>query len=224
LSQIYEGMFLLDNQVVRESWDDAKTTVTGTLAKYGAEVITSRRWDERRLAYPIECRLRATYLLTYYTIDGDAIPAMRRDFDLSERVLRYLMLSVDAVPEGEQELSEAENASDFSVPSPPADDAPDPEPEPEPKPEAESKPEAEAEGEAGTEAPTEGDAPAAEASDAPGTEDATGDAAGDAAGEAPAEAEAATETATEAASSGEAQAESTPPAEGAEESTTKEEA
>ena len=41
MSQIYEGMFLLDNQVVRESWDSAKTAVTGTLAKYGAEVLVA---------------------------------------------------------------------------------------------------------------------------------------------------------------------------------------
>ncbi len=237
MNQIYEGMFLLDNQVVRESWETAKTDVTGTLAKYGGEVITARRWDERRLSYPIEGRLRATYLLTYYRIPSESIQAMRRDFDLSERVLRYLMLAVDVVPEAEQELSEAENADDFSVPAPPADDAPDPEPEPEPTPEAsaasdapaaqaqgaaeaETKAAAPAEADAGTEASAEADAGTEAPAEADAGTEAPAEA--DAGTEAPAEADAGTEASAEAPA--EADAESSPPAADADGSTTKEEA
>jgi len=131
LSQIYEGMFLLDNDVVREGYEGAKALVTGALDKHGATLLSARRWDERRLAYPIKGRRRATFLITYYQIDGNEIPGLRREFDLSEKVLRYLFNSVDAVPEGEVELAQAEGATDFTVPEPPADDAPDPEPEPE---------------------------------------------------------------------------------------------
>ena len=126
MTQIYEGMFLLDNQVVREDWKKAKGVVTDTLAKHGATVHTARRWDERKLAYPIDRNNRATFLLAYYEIPGENIPAMVRDFNLSESVLRYLSTSVDAIPEEEAGLAEAENAADFSVPPPPADDAPDP--------------------------------------------------------------------------------------------------
>lgn len=125
MSQIYEGMFLLDNDLVREGWDGAKATVTDALAKHGGKVHTARRWDERRLAYPIRRKQRATYLLAYYEIPGDSIAAMRREFDLSERVLRYLMLAVDEIPSGEAQLAAAESSADFVVPEPPADDVPD---------------------------------------------------------------------------------------------------
>jgi hypothetical protein len=47
---------------------------------------------------------------------------MRRDFDLDERVLRYLMLRVEGVPEAERELSQAETAEGFSVPPPPPEE------------------------------------------------------------------------------------------------------
>ncbi|MAG64153.1 hypothetical protein CMO84_11600 [Candidatus Woesearchaeota archaeon] len=124
-------MFLLDNDVVREGYEGAKALVTGALDKHGATLLSARRWDERRLAYPISGRRRATFLIAYYQIDGGEIPGLRREFDLSEKVLRYLFNSVDAVPEGEVELAQAEGATDFTVPEPPADDAPDPEPEPE---------------------------------------------------------------------------------------------
>jgi small subunit ribosomal protein S6 len=122
---LYEGMFLLDNQVVREDWKKAKAIVTDLIGKHGGKVKTARRWDERKLAYPIKNRHRGTYLIAYYEIDGAAAPNMRRDLDLNERVLRYLMLSKDAMPEGEMDLAAAEESADFAVPAPPPDDAPE---------------------------------------------------------------------------------------------------
>ena len=59
MSQIYEGMFLLDNDVVREGYEGAKALVTSALDKHGATLLSARRWDERRLAYPISGRRRA---------------------------------------------------------------------------------------------------------------------------------------------------------------------
>jgi ribosomal protein S6 len=121
-------MFLLDNQVVREDWKKAKAIVTDVLEKHGAKMKCARRWDERKLAYAIQNRHRGTYLLAYYEVGGEAVPNIRRDFDLNERVLRYLIVSRDAVPEGEMELAAAEQSADFSVPTPPPDDAVEPAP------------------------------------------------------------------------------------------------
>jgi small subunit ribosomal protein S6 len=118
-------MFVLDNQLVREDWKAAKAVVTSALEKHGGKVHTARRWDERRLAYPIAKRNRGTYLLTYFDIPGDGLPTLARDLELSEQVLRHLILQAVAVPEAEIELSQAEEAADFAVPAPPPDDAPD---------------------------------------------------------------------------------------------------
>lgn len=121
---LYEGMFLLDNQAVRADWGLAKGAVTETLSKHGAEVVSARRWDERKLAYPIEGKKRATYLLTYYQAPFDTVAALRRDLELDERILRYLILRADTVPEGEVEKSRAELEAGFAVPPPPADEEP----------------------------------------------------------------------------------------------------
>jgi small subunit ribosomal protein S6 len=112
-------MFLLDNQVVRADWGRAKSVITDTLQKHGAKVVSARRWDERKLAYPIQGRRRATYLLSYFEIGGQGVNAMRRDLELDERVLRYLIVSAPALPEGELDKSQAELAEGFSVPPPP---------------------------------------------------------------------------------------------------------
>src|SRR5262245_60484738 len=109
-------MFLLDNQVVREDWTKAKAMVTDTLTKHGAKIQATRRWDERRLTYPIQNKRRATFVLTYFELGNEHIPALRRDIELNERILRYLMLKVEKMPEGELEKAQAEQAADFVVP------------------------------------------------------------------------------------------------------------
>ena len=126
LNRLYEGMFLLDNQVVREDWKSAKNLVAETLAKHGAKLRTLRRWDERKLAYPIAGRKRATFFLSYFDIGVNELPALRRELDLSEKLLRHLILSCEAVPETEAELAAAELAEGFTIPAPPQDDAPEP--------------------------------------------------------------------------------------------------
>lgn len=126
MTALYESMFLLDNAVVREGWNKAKAVVTDALEKHGAKVTTIRRWDERKLAYTMRGKNRGTYALCYFTMGNEHIAAMRREFDLNERVLRYLILCADEVPATETELAAAEHAADFVVPPPPPDDMVEP--------------------------------------------------------------------------------------------------
>ncbi|MEZ6017807.1 MAG: 30S ribosomal protein S6 [Planctomycetota bacterium] len=116
-------MLLLDNDVVRQGYEQAKSVVTDTLQKYGANVHACRRWDERRLAYPINRKNRATYFLSYFEMPGDNIPGLRRELEFNERVLRYMLLAVDGLPEGEADQAKVEESAEFSVPAPPEDDA-----------------------------------------------------------------------------------------------------
>ncbi len=115
-------MFLLDNDVVRAGWNDAKTALQGALEKHGAKLRTLRRWDERALAYPIRGKRRGTFLLSYFELPADGMTMLTRDLEIREDLLRYLMLRVDEVPEGEDEAATAELADDFEAPEPPADD------------------------------------------------------------------------------------------------------
>lgn len=123
MTQTYETMVLLDNDVVRQDWKKAKAIVTDTVAKYGGDVDSCRRWDERRLAYPMKRKNRATFYLAYHQMPSDKIQGFLRDLELNERVLRYLMLRVDETPEEERKLAAEEDGSEYTVPEPPEDDA-----------------------------------------------------------------------------------------------------
>src|SRR5689334_14179061 len=62
----YEGMFLLDSTKVAVNWEDSVHQVHQILSKHGSEIVASRQWDERRLAYPISGHKKGTYLLTFF--------------------------------------------------------------------------------------------------------------------------------------------------------------
>ena len=122
MSRIYEIMYLLDNNAVRAGWKGAKAAATALIEKHGGKVLSARRWDERKLAYPIRQRRRGTYLLAHGSLDPAGVATLRRELDLTESVLRYLILAVESVPPQELELTQAESAADFVVPMPPPED------------------------------------------------------------------------------------------------------
>lgn len=90
----YEGMFLLDAARAAAGWDESVQQVHGILAKHDAEIVATRQWDERRLAYSIGSHKKGTYLLTYFKTDGAKIDQIEADCKLNDLVLRNLILKV----------------------------------------------------------------------------------------------------------------------------------
>jgi small subunit ribosomal protein S6 len=87
-------MFLLDSAKVAVSWDESVKHVHDILTKHHSEIVASRQWDERRLAYPVEGHKKGMYLLTYFKVDGSALKEIVSDCHLSDVVLRELILKV----------------------------------------------------------------------------------------------------------------------------------
>jgi len=123
MTQLYECMFVLDNDAVRAGWASAKGTVTAAVEKHGGKVLSARHWAERRLAYPIRHRNRATYLLAFCEMPTSAVDPLSRELNISDNVLRYLFLSAGEVPAKELELSAAELDKEYTIAPPPDDDA-----------------------------------------------------------------------------------------------------
>ena len=90
----YEGMFLLDSTKVAVSWDESVKHVHDILTKHQSEIVASRQWDERRLAYPVKGHKKGTYLLTYFKTDGSKLKEIVADCHLSDLILRELILGV----------------------------------------------------------------------------------------------------------------------------------
>lgn len=93
--KLYEGMFLVDSALAASDWDGVNKTIKDILEKSGAEVLSIRKWDERKLAYQIGPKNRGTYLLCYFRVDGTKIQVIERDIQLSENIVRAMILNVD---------------------------------------------------------------------------------------------------------------------------------
>jgi small subunit ribosomal protein S6 len=92
---VYECMFLLDPNKVAGDVPAAAQQLHALLERNHAEMLASRPWDERRLAYPIKGHKKGLYYLTYFRTEGKNILNLERDLQLNEMVLRYLILHVD---------------------------------------------------------------------------------------------------------------------------------
>lgn len=90
----YEGMFLLDSSKVAVSWEESEKHVQTILTKHTSEIVASRQWDERRLAYPVDGHKKGTYLLAYFRVEGTKLNDIVADCRLSDVVLRELILKV----------------------------------------------------------------------------------------------------------------------------------
>jgi small subunit ribosomal protein S6 len=88
-------MLILDSN--RYSRDQAG--VSGQIAKFvqavGGEMLVSRVWEERRLAYPIDGHRKGTYWLSYFKLESKQVAAVERECQLSESILRSLILKVE---------------------------------------------------------------------------------------------------------------------------------
>lgn len=94
VKRLYEAMFLVDS-VTQADWDKTNMAIKKILEKAGAEIVSIKKWDERRLAYEINGRNRGTYILCYFHADGQKIRQIERDAQLSELVLRVLILGTE---------------------------------------------------------------------------------------------------------------------------------
>ena len=94
-SSVYECMFLLDTNKVSGDVPGAAKQLHAILEKNQAEVLASRPWDERRLAYPIKKHKKGLYYLTYFRTEGKNIVNIERDCALNETILRSMVLAID---------------------------------------------------------------------------------------------------------------------------------
>jgi small subunit ribosomal protein S6 len=88
----YEAMFLLD-PVLAADWPAAEAEVMRILGRADAKVLGLRNWEERKLAYQIGRHKRGLYVLGYFQATPERVAGLERDAQLSEQVLRVLVIN-----------------------------------------------------------------------------------------------------------------------------------
>ena len=96
-------MFIISDTVAGADWEAAVKHVEDLLKNRGAEILKSEKWEDRKFAYKLKGHKRGAYLLVYFNAPEDSISPMKRDFELSDNVLRTLIVKVDKVGESKPE-------------------------------------------------------------------------------------------------------------------------
>ncbi|MEX0746199.1 MAG: 30S ribosomal protein S6 [Phycisphaeraceae bacterium] len=112
MTTLYESMFLLDQRASIDQ-EAGLSKVREILERAGAEIVSLRRWDERKLAYPIRTQKRGMYLLGLFRVDGAQITRIERDCHLSDEVLRVMVTRGDHI--GEAEIEAELNADQIAA-------------------------------------------------------------------------------------------------------------
>src|SRR5260370_15714824 len=94
-ANVYECMFLLDTNKIAGDVAAAAQQLRTILERNQAEILASRPWDERRLAYPIGGHKKGLYYLTYFRMDGKKLLNFELDVALNETILRLLVFRID---------------------------------------------------------------------------------------------------------------------------------
>jgi small subunit ribosomal protein S6 len=93
-NHVYECLLMLDTSKVSADQAAAISQIEGIFTKHHCELLASRPWDERRLAYPVTGQKKALYYLIYFKTGAENVVAIERDFKLNEVIMRHLVLRI----------------------------------------------------------------------------------------------------------------------------------
>ena len=92
---VYEGMFILDPAKYSRDPAGSAQQINDLITQHGGSVLAARLWDERKLAYPINGHKKGVYWLTYFKIPGGNLVALERQCEITDEIIRKLILKVD---------------------------------------------------------------------------------------------------------------------------------
>lgn len=117
VKKLYEAMFLIDSARAAD-WDAVVSTLESVLKKADGEIVSMKKWSERKLAYEIDGKTKGTYILCYFRANGKKVQDIEKSVQLSDQIMRVLILSAEAMSQEDiekktpAELMEKEGTTD----------------------------------------------------------------------------------------------------------------
>ena len=108
-ASLYEGLFLLNQKSIAADFNAGIEHLREIFDRAGATVVAMKKWGERRLAYEIKRQTRGTFILVYFNGPREQIISIERDCNLSETVLRFMIIRAEHIGETELELIKKED-------------------------------------------------------------------------------------------------------------------
>jgi len=91
---VYEGLFILDANRYARDHEALPREIDELVTSVGGQMIVSRLWEERRLAFPIKGQRKGAYWLTYFSLPKPKVGELTRQFEIKEGILRQLFVRI----------------------------------------------------------------------------------------------------------------------------------
>ena len=96
----YEAMFIIRPDLNSEQFSQVTNRIAELIKKHEGQLVSSQVWSEnRKLVYPIRSRGaikqkfdHGTYYLVYFMFSPDKLDALKFDLNLTEEILRWLII------------------------------------------------------------------------------------------------------------------------------------
>ncbi len=111
---IYETVLIARQELTAKQADDLAAEFSAILTKTGGKILKTEKWGLRQLAYRIKKNRKGHYILIESDTTGAALVEMERNMRLSEDVLRYMSVRLDAPSKGQSALLNKDRNDDVS--------------------------------------------------------------------------------------------------------------
>jgi small subunit ribosomal protein S6 len=109
---LYEHVFLARQDVTPQQVDGLVEAYKGVIEANGGKVGRVENWGLKSLTYRIKKNRKAHYVLMDITAPAAAVLEMERQMRISEDVLRYMTVSVEAHEEGPSAMMQKRDRDD----------------------------------------------------------------------------------------------------------------
>lgn len=91
----YETVFIVTPVLSDDQMKETVKKYTDFLTNNGAEIVDTKNWGMRKLAYPIKKKTTGFYYLIEFKAEGSLIANLETAYKRDERLLRFLTVHLD---------------------------------------------------------------------------------------------------------------------------------
>lgn len=91
----YELVVVISPDIPEEDVPATMDRVTGAVTSRGGEIVDTRPWGRRRLAYPIQRHTDGNYFIHQIKLEPGRAHELESHYKISEDVLRHLLVRKD---------------------------------------------------------------------------------------------------------------------------------
>lgn len=92
MTQTYEMLYIIPQDVTEENVPAITAKVDELLQRSGAKITREEPWGRRKFSYAIENQKFGTYQLVYFELPSENLPALEKELQLRQEILRFLIV------------------------------------------------------------------------------------------------------------------------------------